>query len=209
MGVAVKSWTFTADAEGLADAGNAANLAFATDGAGAVKFTTPTKNTTQQEFALRATTGETWATWGVPAGQIVTSIQITAWSKQLVTATKLSSHSFAIRVVGSDGLTVHSAGDLVSGALGTSTDVGFVAQGAGTARAVNANRQALTTDVRLKLDYTVVTANSSSSAAIDQRFDTIDLTMTYSAAPTGGLFMSQGAMDGLGVGGPFFKNPIG
>lgn len=28
-------------------------------------------------------------------------------------------------------------------------------------------------------------------------------------APTGGLFMNQGKLDGMGTGGPFFRNPIG
>lgn len=187
----VKTWAFASDAEGLADAGNTANLTFAAetgDGnpAGSVKLTTGTKGQTLTEFARRATTGETWETWGVPSGGTVTAVQVTAWSERLVANTKLSSHSLKARVIGSGGTTVHSVGDALDAALGTTTDATWQAGTAGSSRAVDAGSQASTTDVRLELEYTVTTSGGGGSANVDQRFDQIALTITYTPGGGGG-----------------------
>jgi hypothetical protein len=206
MPTVVKTWAFASDAEGLTDAGVSA-VAFAhltTDGnpSGCVRFTQATKAVTQSERALRASTGETWESWGVPAGATVTGVQVTAWQEKLAANTKLSSHSISARVIGSGGASVHSAGDLLAAvALGTTTDATWQAGAAGTARAVDSGAQASGTDVRLELEYSVVTSGGGGSASVDQRFDQIQLTITYTeSAPsiTGDLSVTE-AGDTLGA----------
>jgi len=46
------------------------------------------------------------------------------------------------------------------------------------------------------------------SSGLGGSWNAVRLTVTYTAAG-GGLFMSQSPLDGLGVGGPFFRNPMG
>lgn len=191
MPTVTKTWSFASDNEGLDDAGNAAGIAVAFQGAdsqsgsgGCLRWNMTTKGQTQTEFARRATTGETWESWGVPAGATVTTVQVTAWYEKLQAKVKLSSHSFAARVIGSGGATVHSAGDLISGAQDTNVDAAWQARGAGTARAVDSGSQASTTDVRLELEYTITTSGGGGSANEDWRVDEIALEITYTAGVT-------------------------
>jgi hypothetical protein len=186
MATVAKTWDFTADAMGLADSGSDANLAFAWDATDrAVKFTCTAKSVTATELARRATTGETWETWGVPAGATVTGLQVTGWAKKLVSNTKLSSHTLVVSVVDPAGALVHAAaGDLLSTTLPTTVDVGYVAQAAGPVVAVDAAYQASNTDVRLGLSYSVTTSGGGGSASVDQRFDAITLEIAYT--PPGG-----------------------
>jgi len=177
----VKTWTFTGNAEGLADAANSTSVSFAHDATdNAVKFTTTTKNLSNEvEFGRKAATGETWETWGLPTNATVTDVQITAWQEELVANTKLTSHSLKARIIDSGGSTVHSAGDMLNVTLGTTIDPSYQAGAAGTSRAVDAGSQASSTDVRLELEYTVTTSGGGGTASVDQRFDTIELTITY------------------------------
>jgi hypothetical protein len=178
MGTVVKTFTFDADAEGLTDRGTTGNLTFAWATDAAVKFTTTKKNLSAVvEGGWGAATGVTWETWGVPAGATVTAVQCTAWKKKVVTNTYLTSHSATIQVL-STTTTTHSAGNLIStGAWSTSTDASYQDGAAGSSRAVDATYQPSTTVVRLDIEYTVTTGSSTS--AIDTRFDTIQLTITY------------------------------
>jgi hypothetical protein len=185
-----KTWAFAADSEGLADAGNSTNLTFAAhagDGnpADSIKFTTATKGQTMTEFARRSGTGETWETWGIPSGATVTDVQITAWDEKLRANSKLSSHSIKARIIGSGGSSVHSAGDLLDVALGTTVDSSWQSPAGGTSQAVDAGSQASTTDVRLELEYTVTTTGGGGSTNVDQGFDQIQLTVTYTPPPSG------------------------
>lgn len=181
MSTTVKTWTFTSDAEGLADAANSTAVTFAHDGTdAAVKFTCATKNIIETEFARNASTGESWETWGVTSGDVITDVQITAWTEKLVANTHLDAHSIKMRIIGSGGSSVHSAGDLIDTSLGTTTDPSYQAGSAGTSRAVDSGSQASTTDVRLELEYLCDSGTGGGSANIDQRFDTIELTITHS-----------------------------
>jgi Concanavalin A-like lectin/glucanases superfamily len=190
MATVVKTWVFATDAEGLADEAASSSIAFAwqsgdsqSGSGGCVKFTQATKSTNSTERAKRSATGQTWETWGVPAGSIVTQVQITAWYKRLMGNTKLTSHTISARILDSSNAKVHSAGDLLSAVTLATTPLDSSAwpavQAAGTARAVNAGKQASNTDVRLELEYSCVTSGSSGSAAVDERFDGIQLTITY------------------------------
>lgn len=187
MATLVKSFVFAADAEGLADAGNNANLTFAFDGTdgnptGCVKFTTSTKSATMEEFGQKSTTTDTWQTWGIPSGATVTNAQISAWQKKLVSNTKLSSNSVKLNVIDASAAIV-TASDLISASLATTTDASWQAQSAGSTIGVNAGSQNSTSAVRLKIDYTCTTSGTAGTANVDARFDQIDLTITYTPAP--------------------------
>lgn len=186
MPTVVKTWAFASDAEGLSDGGNNANLAFAYMGgdgnpSGCVRFTSTT-HASQTEFARKSSTGDTWQTWGVPAGNIVTAVQITSWYKKLAANTRLVSHTFKARIINDSGTTVHSAGLIIDATPNASpTDGTWQSQGAGTSRAVDATYQSDTTGVRLELEYAISTL--SAGVSIDWRIDQIELTMTYETAP--------------------------
>ena len=188
--ITTKTWVFASDTEGLADAGNHANVSFAHEAgdgnpSGAAEFSTSTKAlSAATEFARKASTGDTWETWGVPAGATVTQVQVTAWDEKLTANTKLTSHTLKARVIGSGGGTVHSAGDLLDVAMGTTVDASWQAGAAGTARAVDAGSQAASTDVRLELQWVVTTSGGGGSADVQQDLDNIELTITYT--PGGG-----------------------
>jgi hypothetical protein len=181
----VKTWVFLADAEGLADTGNHANIAFAYDGAdgspasGSVKFTCTTNSLTAAvERARRAATGQTWETWGVPAGATVTGLQITSYRKKRSLDIN-SDATVKFRVVNSSAATVHSAGELESEAIGGgTTDISWQTDVASPSRAVDASYQASTTDVRMEIE---VTLNTGGTTSISLAYDTIELTITYSA----------------------------
>lgn len=183
MPTVVKQWLFASDAQGLADAGNHANIAFAHesgDGSpanGCVKFTTSTNNLNQQsEYARRASTGETWVTWGVPAGALVTSVQITGWRSKVQSDGGLTNYTLKARVVDSAGASVHSAGDLLSDDAVPYSGT-WTTESAGVSRSINADKQAAATDVRLELQWTVTTQFAGTN--VDARFDSIELTITY------------------------------
>lgn len=201
MPTVTRTWAFASDAEGLADAG-VSGVVFGflgTDGnpSGCVRFTQANKAQNVTERALRASTGQTWESWGVPAGATVTQVQVTAWSEKLVANTKLTSHTISARIVGAGGASVHSAGDLLAAvALGTTVDASWQAGAAGTARAVDSGSQASGTDVRLELEYAVVTSGGGGSASVDQRFDQVQLTITYSDAPPPEVDLSGAATGG-------------
>lgn len=185
MPTVTKTFTFASGTEGLLDLGISgvtfAHVAGDGNPSGSIQFTQATKLVTQSEIGARNTTGETWETWGVPAGSTVTSVQITAWQERLAANTKLSSHSVQMQVMGSDSASA-LAGDLINTSLGTTTDATWQAGAAGSSQAVNTNRQASTTDVRLYITYSVTTSGGGGSANVDQRFDQIELTITYTAA---------------------------
>lgn len=176
MATVTKTWTFAADNEGLADVGDSAiSLAHDTAGnpGGSLEFLGAASGTTER--ARRATTGQTWETWGVPAGSTVTDVQVTGWDSRKWANT--GTPTVKVRVVGSGGGTVHSAGDLVSLALGAGANVAWVANGAGTSRAVDSGSQPSTTDVRLEIQIDLTAAQSG----FDLGLDNIALLITYTA----------------------------
>lgn len=183
MATVVYLWPWLADAMGMADQGVSASIAFAANpGVGnpadSVKFSTTTNNLSAAvERARRSSTGETWETWGVPAGATVTSLSFTLQRKQALDDN--SSITIKARIVDSTGATVHSAGELISVSLGGGLDVSWQTMGP-TARAVDAAFQASTTDVRLELEVTVTTSSSGTSVTFP--LDNGSLTITYTPA---------------------------
>lgn len=179
MATVDKTWAFLADTEGLADVGDSA-ITFQADTAGnpaqSVHFVGAA--TGIQERGRRATTGQTWETWGVPAGATVTDVQVISWNSRKWAVMASQTPTISIRVVDSGGASVHSAGDLVSLGLGTGADVAWISQGAGTSRAVDAGKQASDTDVRLEIELDVTAANTAWDIAVD----TILLRITYTVS---------------------------
>lgn len=183
MATVDKVWNFPSDTMGLADVGDSAITVTWDSGAGAVsgngslEFVGAATGVTER--ARRASTGETWETWGVPAGATVNSIQIQQaykrrWDGSAPTA------ALAMRVVDSAGSTVHSAGDILTVAAATGADGSWVAQGVGTSRAVDSGKQASTTDVRLEVQITSSVPNST----LDFGVDAITLRIDYTAGGT-------------------------
>ena len=186
----VKTWNFASTTEGLADAGNSATLSFAAETStgnptNSVKFSYNTKNASATEYARNASTGETWETWGVPAGATVTSIQFTAWSEYTDPSTLGPTvNNFSARIIDSGGTSVTSgAGDPIpTTAMGTG-DTAWNVQSAGSSRSVDAGKQASTTDVRLELQQDVTT--SGPLGILLQEYDTFELTITYTSGAAG------------------------
>ena len=190
MATVDKTWVFASDNEGLADVGDSSvyNMDHDTSGnpGGALEPNCPSPQVgTLSERARKASTGETWETWGVPAGNIVTDVQIISYDFKMYTTTNVTSENTKIRIVDSAAATVHSAGDLID--QNQTLDTAWNNKGSGTSRAVNANRQASTTDVRLEVQETIVL---SAGATHDANIDNILLRMTYSA---GGIPAKAGA----------------
>lgn len=180
MATVDKTWDFPADAMGLADVGDSAITVVWDGGAGAVsgngslEFTGAATGVTER--ARRASTGETWETWGVPPGSTVTDVQLQQaykrrWDGSAPTA------ALAMRIVDSAAASVHSAGDILTVAAATGADGAWVAQGVGTSRAVDSGKQASTTDVRLEVQITSGAPNST----LDFGVDAITLRITYTA----------------------------
>lgn len=193
----VKTWNFASSTEGLADAGNSVTMAFAADTStgnptNCIHFSGLGKNSTQIEYARNASTGETWETWGVPSGATVNSIQVTSWSEETDTSILgVVASSVSIRIIDSGGTSVTSgAGDpIASVAVGTTGDSSWQLPAAGSSRNVDAGKQASTTDVRLEIQQ--YGRSSGASAFFDQRYDTISLTITYTAGGGGGSTASR------------------
>lgn len=177
------NWDATDSWETLADAGDSGIVyARVADAAVAAQFTQATKNVTESERGVKAGAGDSWATiFGISTDAQISSVQVTAWSESLVSATKLSSHSIIMRLVDDAGDNVCGAGtELISTSISTATH-DYTAGAAGSIRAVQAAYVEAATNVRLELAYTVTTSNTGGSAAVDQRFDAVTIQITYSS----------------------------
>lgn len=176
-----KTWVFASDNEGLADVGDSAiTVVHDTAGnpGGSLEYTGAASGTTER--ARKSTTGETWQTWGVPAGNVVTSVQVISWDSRKWAVPASQTPTITARVLDSAAASVHSAGDIINLGLGTGADIAWINNGAGTSRAVDAAKQASTTDVRLEIQLTVTVASSTWDIGIDN----VLLRMTYSASST-------------------------
>lgn len=192
MSTVDKTWVFLADNESLADVGDSA-ISLAHDAAGnpggSLEFLGAATGVTER--ARRAATGETWETWGVSVGATVTSVQVISWDKRRWDG-NAATCTMTMRIVGSGGSTVHSAGDIVNSALGSGVDGAWSSQGAGTSRAVDAGSQPSATDVRLEVQATI----SAATAGFDLGIDNILLRITFTAGA--GVTVKQLAALGVG-----------
>jgi len=189
-----KTWTFTAGAEGLTEVDFSPYTTFAYYGAlgnpaGCIHFRTDGTPNQSGERA-RGPAGQTWESWGVPAGAIVTNAQITAWQayapEEGYGAT--DSGGVGIRIVNASNIRVHSATDLIS--MGFGAPIGyFVAQAAGASQAIDAIYQASTTPVKLEIDGIPIPNDNDSSYGGSLMLDNIQLTITYTAG--GGGFAAK------------------
>jgi len=163
-----------------------------------VSFTHTKKNNTSTEYGRRSVTNdETWQTWGVPDGAVVTNVQIKwdggstpAYKEKTESYNQIDGHSIKMRIIDSSGNCVHgTVNDVLidhdGTILGTSADTGGYnnVNQTGTQRAVGASWQDEDTYVRLELEYMGDTKNNS-SFALEQRFDEIRLVITYGTPPS-------------------------
>jgi hypothetical protein len=197
----LKTWRFDSDLEGLVDSGaSLTSIAYlGTDGnpsSGCCRITMSiVGGAVLSEYARKATTTDTWETWGVPSGATVTSVQATgARGNQQGTATIVA--QMYVRVVDQSAVSVHGstlgADDLIAediaffGSSWADVDLNGV-------KPVLAGKSASTQSVRLEIQADV----GSISGVCDFRFDTFELTITYTGGSSGG----GGGGGGGGTGG--------
>lgn len=182
MGLVQKTFSFAADAEGLADAGNHANVTFAHesgdgDPSGCVKFSFPDSGALSGaiEYARRATTGQTFETWGVPGGSEIVSVQLTAWKYKKDSAA-VTAQTLKVRLIDETGFPIHS-GELLNVSLGTGA-TGWLSGSAGSDVPIDFLYEESTQDVRLELELTVSKVGGAVSPN-ETLFDEFELTITY------------------------------
>ena len=147
---------------------------------GCVHFTTASAGSQE---GRGQTVANTWETWGVPVGATVLSAQITQWYTKVAANTLLATAVVSgIRLVDSHGDRIYTGNDLIEDlGLNTTIDVAWQARGAGNAVAILAASQPSNTPVQFVIDLTVDTTPGTS--AVDIRFDTLSLQITYSTGP--------------------------
>lgn len=193
MATVDKTWVFASDNEGLADnADSAVSVVHDTGGnpGGSLEFLGAATGT--GERARKATTGETWETWGAPSGSTVTSLQVISGEYRVWASPLGRTLTLSARVLDSGGTTVHAAGDLLT-VTPLSTAAAWQSM-SGSSRAVDAGKQASTTDVRFEIQL----AMSGTDANLDVGVDNVLVRMTYTAGGGGGTVVKQ--LSALGVG---------
>lgn len=212
-----KTYDFTGSSQGLTDQGPSTLITSAYDGAngnpaGSYKFVTSQNNlTNEKDQAYRGTTGETWQTWGVGAGQKVTQIRINLDRK--AAADVNSTVTINARVVNSSGVTVSSAQDPYSESVSGAADNSWLARNGVTVN-VDAAYQNSATDVRLELEVIVTSGNSGTNVSVG--LDNIAIVMTTAAVSTVGEIVASTNVDTIrtrlfgparNVGEHYFWNP--
>lgn len=189
-----KTW---ADFAGFTDQGVTASITAQIDAAGnpgpSCDFTTTTAGLTGALEKWRGPSA-TWESWGVPAGAVVTTVQITGFDTQCYARAGVTANpTIKMRLVdATTGTTVHAAGELQSASLAETVDAAWHARTAGTARTVDSGKQASTTAVKLELELTITTTTSVNS---DFGFDNVVLAITYAAPAGAGTAYSQPLAD--------------
>lgn len=185
MATASRTFAFPANAEGLVEVGDNANLAIAWiagDGnpAGSMEWT-QTGGVTSSE-RTRLGVAETWeSVFGIPPNSLVTDIQCTgfdilSWANGGGTT---NGHRTRIRFVDASGNTVHSAGELQDVSETAVTGGTPVPHGAGSVIAVDSGSQASNSIARLELQLNLTI---SGAPTIDYEHDNIAITITYGPA---------------------------
>jgi hypothetical protein len=193
-----KMFSWTSDDEGMVDLGlsaiTAAREAADGDPAGCVKFTTTAVLSGAQEQFARNVSGQTWETWGVPAGATVTAIQLIGWKYRLASNTGLTSHSIRFQVIGPGADSVTSAvnNSIFDTSLSTTQNGTWQTGTPGSSIAVNSEDQASTTDVRMYIWLHSVT--TTGTVNYDFRVDELALQITSSS----GTAHTQTINDALG-----------
>lgn len=189
-------FAFAADAEALSDAGASATLAFgyeASDGSpasGCVKWT-GTLSAPETEHGTQAV-GDTWETWGVPAGAIVDTLTITLHT-HTAAADSTADIQLSARVL-SGGLAVCSSDPFDA----TIPDTFGWEPRYGTTREVLSSYQTSDTPVALQLSATIEMGDPSS--AIDFRVDHVNVMMEYTeVTPPGPVDIHERQLPPAGI----------
>ena len=189
MSSVTKTWSWDTTIDGWAGDGGSGYVATAYnaggDSGGCLLCNVSGESDSSWSFStlLTSRTGETWATWGVPAGNIVTNIQISAWKQKVAGPYHLTSHKVASVYVTNSGVAVSAA--LLSNVSMPTSVTAWGAGTAGSAQSVGGGYQASNTAVRLAWTYSGVTA---AGGYVSTYFDTVALTITYSVAAVSYVF---------------------
>jgi hypothetical protein len=186
MATVTKTWVFASNVEGLVEVGDMAGTNFsynATDGSpsnGSIVFGGIDSGNKER---ARTGTGVTWETWGVPSSSVVQSVQVTSWMAKGLGGGSTNGVT-RMRIVNSSNTTVHSAGDLVDK---THKVTAWTTYTDGASRAVDASYQASTTAVKMELEVNpcMYYDFGKGDFGYQTRLDTIELTITYTAASSG------------------------
>lgn len=193
MPTVIKRWSFATSAEGLADDGTPASIAFAwqasdspTGTGGCVKFTSTTASLSNVVKNVYPTSGsETWENWGVPVGAVVTSVRATGYYYRVASATGLTSVKLLAYLGTSTetpildpsspwfGYTLDSSTSLSTSASTWTTGPNTLTTNAPVQSAFRAS----TSTVELILEFHLTTA--AGAVNVDVRFDEIELEITY------------------------------
>jgi hypothetical protein len=177
MGTVTKTWSFDTDAEGLVDNLESA-MTFGYGGDQAVRFSGSGSMATLIESAIGGF-DETWYDWGVPYNGEVTHLQITAFSKKVITATNVSAHILSYIDVYTDASTcVTGLNHLVENRSwnASGTDAGYIVQAGGSKLALT-TPGAYTDYVALKIHHTVLTNPGTAESVVG--YDEIVLDIYY------------------------------
>jgi len=183
MATVSRTFTFTSDLEGLQHLGPSADITAsynASDGdpsVGCLSAQLTGDLASSSGNIYNPSTGETWEDWGVPAGALVTDIQVTAYNHQFVENNLVTAFTCQMEVIDSYGNSVTSDDNqyILNDNIGIN-GFSWAAGGSGIQRSINSNRQDSDTDVRLKIILTM-SALSGNIAGYD--LDTIQITLTY------------------------------
>lgn len=180
MSTVVKQWTWNTDIDGwsaVTDGWGSFSYDASGDPGGCARFDISVGSDSVEPFSEQALSrdSETWESWGVPAGATVTAVQLTAW-KYKITAPSNITHKVYFCSILSGLATVAT---LKSNASLPGYATAWLSGSAGSSVSVGASYQASNTPVRLEWQYTG-SVNISGGAAT--RFDTIEVTITYTLA---------------------------
>lgn len=196
MATAVRTFTFDAGTENLTEVGISGDMAFGWDSTDeAIKFTTTAAVPAATETARTSASTETWEDYGVPSGNIVTAVQVTAYQRRLASDSGITQGTVRMRIVSDDAsVAVHDGTTLINSFLEPTTASGTYSSGsAGTQRNVAEDYQPATTNIRFEVVYDCNLTGGSIN--VDYRLDNIEVTVTYEVDPSA----NPGAGTGQGI----------
>jgi hypothetical protein len=162
----------------FSELGNSANIVFDPNGSAYI-FTSSTSDMSNEgEFGLQSS-GETWETWGVPAGATVTGVELVTYDRAITnTGGRVTDSLVEVDILNSAGSASVLSGVLLSNTNRTTGSTAG-ATGAGS-RSVSGGSQASNTVVRLQF-FNQLSSNSS-SVTWSYSLDNLLLRITYTPA---------------------------
>lgn len=184
MATQVKTFVFTSDAESFADDNQSANITFSwisDDGSpsvGCVEFAF--SGSMSSEFEKAVLSGVTWEDLGVEAGATITSVQVTGVNRSFTENNKVTAFTTTWWIYAA-GTTNNALTDYLWYEDVGTADFTWAAGSAGSNVSVSGPYQSSDTSLDIALTVTQSASGGNNSA---YRLDTIELTITYTPAPT-------------------------